>query len=69
MAPLAALAALVRQSPWVVLGDPAARAHLAALRHTAMTVPALDFAHTCNELLVVGDLLGAWRQAGAARSA
>jgi predicted ATPase len=69
MEPLAALAALVRQSPWVVLGDPVARAHLDALRHAATSVPALDFAHTRRELVVVGDMLSAWRPSGAAWSA
>lgn len=50
MAPLTALAALVRQSPWVILGDAGARQHLAALRRVASSVPALRFEHTAAGL-------------------
>jgi hypothetical protein len=50
MTPVAALAALVRQSPWVILGDAGARQHLAALRHVASSVPAFRFEHTADGL-------------------
>ena len=48
-APLAALAALVRQSPWVILGDAYARAHLDLLRHAAAQ-PVFELRHTRAEL-------------------
>ncbi|MFL5561985.1 MAG: hypothetical protein ACJ79K_10960 [Gemmatimonadaceae bacterium] len=51
-----ALAALVRQSPWVILGDEHARAHLDLLRHAAaQRVFRLD--HTSAELHTIGDVL------------
>ena len=50
MTPVTALAALVRQSPWVILGDAGARQHLAALRRVASSIPALRFEHTADEL-------------------
>jgi len=49
VAPLAALAALVRQSPWVILGDEHARPHLELLRHAAAQ-PAFRLRHTRAEL-------------------
>ena len=55
--PLDALARLVRQSPWVLLGDALSRPHLNALRHMALTVPALELAHTSGRLESVPDLL------------
>ena len=50
MTPVSALAALVRQSPWVILGDAGARQHLAALRHVASSVPTLRFEHAAAGL-------------------
>jgi hypothetical protein len=47
--PLDALAALVRQSPWVILGDEFARPHLELLRHAAGQ-PVLRLRHTPAEL-------------------
>jgi hypothetical protein len=58
--PLAALAHLVRQSPWVVMADSWSRRHLEALRHIAVTIPALEFAHTANDLRVASNLLTGW---------
>jgi hypothetical protein len=49
VAPLAALAALVRQSPWVILGDAYARPHLELLRHAAGQ-RVLGLRHTRAEL-------------------
>ena len=49
VAPLAALAALVRQSPWVILGDRYARPHLELLRHAA-TQRVFSLRHTPAEL-------------------
>lgn len=49
VAPLAALAALVRQSPWVILGDHYARPHLDLLRHAAAQ-PVFRLRHTRAEL-------------------
>jgi predicted ATPase len=40
LAPTSALAALVRQSPWALLADEDARAHLRALRRVVALVPA-----------------------------
>lgn len=48
-APLTALAALIRQSPWVILGDAYARAHLDLLRHAAAQ-PVFQLRHTHAEL-------------------
>jgi hypothetical protein len=60
MEPLAALGHLVRQSPWVVVADSWSRLHLEALRHMAVTIPSLEFAHTANELRTASDLLLGW---------
>ncbi len=49
LAPVEALASLVRQSPWVILGDPYARSHLEALRRAA-ALPSFRLAHTRAEL-------------------
>lgn len=51
-----ALAALVRQSPWVILGDEHARAHLELLRHAAAQ-RVLRLSHTPAELQTIGDVL------------
>ena len=54
-----ALAALVRQSPWVILGDQFSRPHLAVLRHAAAQ-PVFRLRHTPAELhSLAGILLGA----------
>jgi hypothetical protein len=59
--PVQVLAALVRQSPWVVLGDAPAPAHLSALRRLAMMVPALRFEHTPDDLFALPEILRTWR--------
>ena len=46
LAPADALAALVRQSPWVMLGDRAAREHLELLARLVVRVPAWRLEHT-----------------------
>lgn len=46
----AALAALVRQSPWVILDDADARTHLAALTRVVSAVPAFRLEHTPEAL-------------------
>lgn len=56
MAPAATLAALVRQSPWVILGDPYARAHLETLRRAA-ALPSFRLAHTPAELHTIARVL------------
>ena len=61
VAPLTALAALIRQSPWVILGDAHARAHLDLLRHAAAQ-PVFQLRHTRAELSALATvLLGALR--------
>lgn len=55
--PVATLAGLVRQSPWVIIGDGGTRAHLAALSRVATAVPALRFEHTPADLLHVADVI------------
>jgi hypothetical protein len=57
MPPLETLAALVRQSPWVVLRGAAAGAHLAALRDLAVRVPAFRLEHTPANLGRAADLV------------
>ena len=49
LTPVVALVALVRQSPWVILDDPYARAHLDALR-SAAALPSFSLTHTPAEL-------------------
>ena len=49
VSPVSALAALVRQSPWVILDDAFARPHLELLRHAA-TQPVFRLGHTAAEL-------------------
>lgn len=55
-APLTALAALVRQSPWVILGDAYARQHLELLGHAAAQ-PVFQLRHTRAELHSLAMLL------------
>jgi hypothetical protein len=54
--PVAALGALIRQSPWVIIEDGHSRAHLEALRHAAM-LPAFQLEHTRVELHTIADVL------------
>jgi hypothetical protein len=54
--PVSALAALVRQSPWVILGDAYARQHLELLRHAAAQ-PVFRLRHTPAELHSLPDVL------------
>ena len=54
--PLAALGALIRQSPWVIIEDDHSRQHLAALRHAAM-LPTFHIEHTRAELHTIADIL------------
>jgi hypothetical protein len=58
LGPVAALAALVRQSPWVILDDAWSRAHLSALRAVA-TLPSFRLAHTSGDLHTIGRTLTA----------
>lgn len=50
LTPEAALVGLVRQSPWVLLGDAASAGHLTTLRHFATSVPAFRLEHTAARL-------------------
>lgn len=54
--PASALAALVRQSPWVILGDEYSRPHLALLRHAAAQ-PVFRLRHTPAELHSLAEIL------------
>lgn len=54
--PVSALAALVRQSPWVILDDEYARPHLDLLRHAA-SQPVFHLRHTAAELHSIGAVL------------
>ena len=54
--PLGALAALVRQSPWVILDDESAPSHLDVLRRTAH-LPSFRLAHTPAELHTMAQML------------
>jgi hypothetical protein len=56
LSPVEALAALVRQSPWVILNDRHAPAHLAALQRIS-TLPAYRLGHTPAELHGIADVL------------
>jgi len=58
LGPLAALGALVRQSPWVIVEDSFARRHLDALRQLA-TLPVFHLEHTPDELHTVASVLTA----------
>ncbi len=55
--PVDALAALVRQSPWVILGDAHAKAHLELLRYAAAQ-PVFHLHHTPAELHTIAAVLG-----------
>lgn len=57
IAPVDALAALVRQSPWVILNDRHAPFHLAALKRVA-ALPAFRLGHTPAELQGIANVLG-----------
>ncbi len=54
LTPTAALSALIPQSPWVLLADEHASAHLAALSHVAASVRAFQLEHS-SELLSTRD--------------
>lgn len=57
LAPVEALAAIVRQSPWVILNDRHARLHLTALQRIA-ALPTFRLSHTPAELHGIADVLG-----------
>ena len=57
MAPVEALAALVRQSPWVILNDRHSARHFGALQRLA-GLPAFRLGHTPAELHGIADVLG-----------
>lgn len=56
LGPLAALAALVRQSPWVIIDDAYASSHLDALRRAA-ALPSFRLEHTPAELHTLAGIL------------
>jgi len=51
----AALTALIRQSPWVLLGDASSSMHFEALGRIAGSVPSFEFVHGHAELVRIGD--------------
>jgi hypothetical protein len=51
-----AMLALIRQSPWVLLGDGQSAAHFTALRDIVTSVPLFDFRHGPSELERLGEL-------------
>jgi hypothetical protein len=51
-----ALAMLIRQSPWVLLGDPESAAHFRALESIVNMIPARELVHGPAELLRIGDI-------------
>lgn len=53
-----ALTMLIRQSPWVLLGDPESGAHFRALQSIVGTVPTHELVHGPAELLRVGEIFG-----------
>ena len=53
-----ALPALVRQSPWVMLGDSAAAAHYDALQALVHTVPVFHLAHGASDLDTIATTIG-----------
>lgn len=57
LTPVEALAAIVRQSPWVILNDRHARLHLKALQRIA-ALPTFRLSHTPAELHGIADVLG-----------
>jgi hypothetical protein len=50
-----ALTALIRQSPWVLLGDASSGMHFESLGRIARSVPSFEFVHGHDELLRIGD--------------
>jgi hypothetical protein len=50
-----ALTALIRQSPWVLLGDDSSGIHFESLGRIASSVPSFEFVHGHDELLHIGD--------------
>ena len=50
-----ALTMLIRQSPWVLLGDASSSRHFEALGRIAASVPSFEFVHGHDELLRIGD--------------
>jgi hypothetical protein len=50
-----ALTSLIRQSPWVLLGDADSGVHFEALSRIAGSVPIFNFVHGLDELLRIGD--------------
>lgn len=56
VSPVSALAALVRQSPWVILDDAYARPHRELLGHAA-SQPVFRLRHTAGELLSIAAVL------------
>jgi hypothetical protein len=56
LSPLGTLGALVRQSPWVIIGDAHAPAHLVALRRAA-ALPSFHLQHTPAELFTISRVL------------
>ena len=53
--PRDALTALIRQSPWVLLGDASSSVHFEALGRIAQSVAAFEFVHGREELLRISD--------------
>jgi len=51
-----ALTALMRQSPWVLLGDASSGMHFEALGRIAASVPSFELVHGHAELLRIGEL-------------
>jgi hypothetical protein len=51
-----ALAALMRESPWVLLGDENSGSHFEALGRIVGSVPSFELVHGHEELLRIGDL-------------
>ena len=56
LGPRDCLAALIRQSPWVILGDGESRRHLDTLRRMA-AIPAFHLRHTAAEVGRMGEIL------------
>ena len=56
LGPRDCLAALIRQSPWVILGDGDSRDHLDALRRLS-AIPAFHLRHTAAELWRIAEVL------------
>lgn len=50
-----ALTSLIRQSPWVLLGDSESRAHFDALSRIAGSIPSFEFVHGPTELRRIRD--------------